>query len=611
MLRKLTSRPSALTNVVRSLLTPHAAHARAPTRLAAPMTSAMISSSAMPVSRVATAQARPTSRRGVAAARRSTRAFAASGGSFPAGDMSPHAELAVSSSPVTEDAANAAAADMVVFSVCEEDCAKLAADDAVFEGIAPGLGALIKELVDEKEFKGKAGSTAFTRVPKATGLPFRHVGLVGVGDPAKTATSPEVWIGFGREAAKAAREAKCSSLYLRKYWMGDTAETFRTKAASIVLGAHLGSSADLRFKSEPEPSTLKAVTVSSPADADAASVAAALAEGAATAAGVTLSKQLVAAPPNVVTPTALAETATAIAAAFPETMSVKILEEAECRAMGMGAYLGVAEASDEPPKFIHLTYTPLGVKDASSLKKVAVVGKGLTFDSGGYNIKAGAGSMIEMMKFDMGGAGATLGAARTVAELAPKGVQAHFIVASCENMIGSRGLRPGDILTASNGKTIEVNNTDAEGRLTLADAIVYAEKTAGAEKIVDVATLTGAIIVGLGPEVAGMFTPDDELAASLEAASKSAGEPFWRMPVRESYWKACGMESDYADMKNTGSRGGGAITAALFLQKYVEKDTTKWAHLDIAGPVWDDKKGGATGFGAATLAKWIEGQGSE
>ena len=572
------------------------------------MTSTMISSSATPVSRFATAPvARSTSRRGVAAARRSARAFAASGGSFPAGDMQPHAELAVSSSPVTEDAAAAAAADMVVFSVCEEDCAKLAADDAVFEGIAPGLGALVKELVDEKAFKGKAGSTAFTRVPKATGLPFRHVGLVGVGDPAKTATSPEVWIGFGREAAKAACEAKCASLYLRKYWMGDTAETFRSKAASIVLGAYLGSSADVRFKSEPEPPTLKTVTVSSPAGADAASVADALAEGAATASGVTLTKQLVAAPPNVVTPTALAETASEIAAAFPETMSVKILEEAECRAMGMGAFLGVSEASDEPPKFIHLTYTPAGGYE----KKVAVVGKGLTFDSGGYNIKAGAGSMIEMMKFDMGGAGATLGAARAVAELAPAGVQAHFIVASCENMIGSRGLRPGDILTASNGKTIEVNNTDAEGRLTLADAIVYAEKTAGADVVVDVATLTGAIIVGLGPEVAGMFTPDDQLAASLEAASQSAGEPFWRMPVRESYWKACGMESDYADMKNTGSRGGGAITAALFLQKYVEKDTTKWAHLDIAGPVWDDKKGGATGFGAATLAKWIEGQGSE
>lgn len=208
-------------------------------------------------------------------------------------------------------------------------------------------------------------------------------------------------------------------------------------------------------------------------------------------------------------------------------------------------------------------------------------------------------------------------------------MEAHFIVASCENMIGSRGLRPGDILTASNGKTIEVNNTDAEGRLTLADALVYAEKTAGggflvtrtirargiwsygttgthtcclvwsfepsrvvccvastfapgAESIVDVATLTGAIIVGLGPEVAGMFTPDEEMAASLTAAAKASGEQFWRMPMQDSYWASCGMKSEYADMKNTGSRGGGAITAALFLKQFIEKEDVKWAHLDIA-----------------------------
>lgn len=542
--------------------------------------------------------------------RSSTRLYAASGGSFPASEIHPHAGLQVTSSSVAEDASNAASCDMVVFSVCEEDCAKLAADDAVFDGIAPGLGALVKELVDEKEFKGKAGSTVFTRVPGSVGMPFKHVGLVGVGDPKKTATTPEVWINFGKEGAKAACDAKCSSLYLRKYWMGDSSDVFGTKATSIALGAHLGTDTDVRFKSEPKSVTLMRVIVSSPINCDDAAVKSALAEASATAAGVTLTKQLVAAPPNVVTPTALAETAMAIASEFPETMSVKILEEDECRKLGMGAYLGVSEASDEPSKFIHLTYTPAGA-DTSKLKKVAIVGKGLTFDSGGYNIKAGAGSMIEMMKFDMGGSGATLGAARTIAETAPKDVQAHFIIASCENMIGSRGLRPGDILTASNGKTIEVNNTDAEGRLTLADAIVYAEKNAGATTIVDVATLTGAIIVGLGPEVAGMFSNSDELADELNTASQITGEAFWRMPVRESYWKACGMESEYADMKNTGSRGGGAITAALFLQKYLASEDTRWAHLDIAGPVWDDKKGGATGFGAATLAKWIQGQGGK
>jgi leucyl aminopeptidase len=410
-------------------------------------------------------------------------------------------------------------------------------------------------------------------------------------------------MALGKEATAQATKAKVNTVAVGKYWMGDEEAAFRGKANGIAAGAFLGSFEDSRFKSDAKPGSVKTVHVLTQPGVD---VTPEIAAGKAKASGVVLTKQLVAAPPNVVTPTALATVAKQIADAFPETCSVKILEKEECEAMGMGSYLGVSEASDEPPKFIHLTYK---AKDAK--KTVAVVGKGLTFDSGGYNIKAGAGSMIEMMKFDMGGAGATLGAARCVAEMAPPGVEAHFIVASCENMIGSRGLRPGDILRASNGKTIEVNNTDAEGRLTLADAIVYAEKTAGAETIVDVATLTGAIIVGLGPEVAGMFTPDDDLAKELATAAESAGEDFWRMPMQESYWQSCGMTSEYADMKNTGSRGGGAITAALFLKKFVEKKETRWAHLDIAGPVWDDKKGGATGFGTTTLAAWIAGQGKK
>ena len=498
---------------------------------------------------------------------RHTRAYAASGESFSPGEMHPLGAFEV----VSADA-DVPSADMIVVSMCEADAEKLAADDAVFESLAPGLAAVVKEMADDAEFKGKPGSSAFARV---AGFPFKHVGVVGIG--AASDVVPETWIGLGSEASAAARKAKCATVAVRKYWMEDEPEDFAAKAESIALGAYLGAFEDKRFKSEPEKDTLERVTVVAPAGAD---VAASLAAAKASAAGVALTRQLVAAPPNVVTPTGLAEVAAAIAAEFPETMSLRVLEKSECEAAGMGSFLGVAEASDEPAKFIHLT----------------------------YNIKAGPGSMIEMMKFDMGGAGATLGAARVVAETAPAGVQAHFIVASCENMIGSRGLRPGDILTASNGKTIEVNNTDAEGRLTLADALVYAEKTAGAEAVVDVATLTGAIIVGLGPEVAGMFTPDDDLAASIDEASKAAGESFWRMPMQESYWASCGMKSEFADMKNTGSRGGGAITAAL-LKRFIEKEETKWAHLDIAGPVWDDKKGGATGFGANTLARWIAGQG--
>jgi leucyl aminopeptidase len=294
----------------------------------------------------------------------------------------------------------------------------------------------------------------------------------------------------------------------------------------------------------------------------------------------------------------LADTATAIAQ--DHGLQVEILEREACEALGMGAFLGVAQASDLPPKFIHLTYTPSG----TPRRKLAIVGKGLTFDSGGLNIKAGAGSMIEMMKFDMGGAAATLGAAKAIAQIKPD-VEVHFISAAAENMISGRALRPGDILTASNGKTIEVNNTDAEGRLTLADALVFAEKL-GVDAIVDLATLTGACIVALGDNIAGLWSPQADLATALQTASQPAGEKFWTMPLEEKYFD--GMKSLVADMKNTGPRFGGAITAALFLQQFVKE--TPWAHLDIAGTVWSDKESGynnpgATGFGVRTLVEWV------
>ena len=229
-------------------------------------------------------------------------------------------------------------------------------------------------------------------------------------------------------------------------------------------------------------------------------------------------------------------------------------------------------------------------------KKVALVGKALTFDSGGYNLKAGAGSMIEMMKFDMGGSAAVLGAAKAIGLLKPEGVEVHFIAACCENMISDKAMRPGDILTASNGKTIEVINTDAEGRLTLADALVFAEAL-GVDQIVDMATLTGACLVGLGDEYAGLWSPDDDLLKALEDSSAATGDKIWRMPLAKEYMDQC--KSPIADLKNVGGRAGGAITAALFLKEFVEK--TPWAHIDIAGPVWNDKKGGATGFGVRLL----------
>jgi leucyl aminopeptidase len=316
------------------------------------------------------------------------------------------------------------------------------------------------------------------------------------------------------------------------------------------------------------------------------------------ATGVYMTKDIVNAPHNVLNSVSLADTAERLAEESGGRLQCTILSKEECEERGMGAYLGVARASETEPKFIHLTYRPEGEVN----KKVACVGKGLLFDTGGYNIKT---QMMELMKFDCGGAAAVLGAARAVAALAPPGVEAHFIVAACENMIGERGVVPSDILTASNGKTIEVMNTDAEGRLTLADALVYADKELGCESIIELSTLTGACMVALGKQICGVWTSNDDLAAELEDISKTTGDKSWRMPLAKEYNEQ--LESKFADMKNVGTRYGGSITAALFLQHFVSKKK-KFAHIDIAGPVWNDKSG-ATGFGAKLVTEWVARQG--
>jgi len=316
--------------------------------------------------------------------------------------------------------------------------------------------------------------------------------------------------------------------------------------------------------------------------------------------GVEFARKLVAAPPNNLTPLEMSKKAIEVANEY--NLEIQILEENDCLNLGMGAYLAVAKGSNLKPKFIHITYKP----ENSVSFKVALVGKGLTFDSGGYNLKVGA-SQIEMMKYDMGGSAAVLGAAKAIGSLRPKGVEIHFIVAACENMINGLAMHPGDVITASNGKTIEVNNTDAEGRLTLADALTYASNLKP-NTIIDLATLTGACLIALGNDVAGMWCNNDELAKELLEASSKKGEGLWRMPLQKSYKD--GLKSHIADMKNTGPRAGGSITAALFLEEFLGKDIN-WAHIDIAGTCWTDKnKGlnpsGATGYGVRTLIDWIK-----
>jgi leucyl aminopeptidase len=448
------------------------------------------------------------------------------------------------------------------------------------------LDGTIAELIAETEFTGKAGSSAVARVGSKS--PVRKIILVGVGPEADY--NPGVARTAAAAIARLAKQQTVKSLGIRLPMAEDVGKT----AQMLTEGLHLALHVDNRFKSDPQDKGAVLETVDLLA---LGSEAGALAKGEAIAAGVILARELVAAPANSVTPITLAELAQDLANEYG--LELKILEQADCEALGMGSFLGVAKASDLPPKFIHLTYKPSG----TPRRKVAIVGKGLTFDSGGLNLKTG-GSGIETMKMDMGGAGATFGAAKAIAQLKPD-VEVHFISAATENMISGKAMHPGDILTASNGKTIEVNNTDAEGRLALADALVYADKL-GVDAMVDLATLTGACVVALGNTIGGLWSPDAELAEQLQAAATQGGEQFWTMPLETAYFE--GLKSPIADMKNTGPRAGGSITAALFLKEFVEK--TPWAHLDIAGPVWADKENGvnnagATGYPVQTLVNWV------
>jgi leucyl aminopeptidase len=393
--------------------------------------------------------------------------------------------------------------------------------------------------------------------------------------------------------ARLAKQEKSKTLAISLPPLDDAISTAQAITEGLLLALHQ----DNRFKSEPDKgSKLETIELLGLEGAGAG-----ITRAEQICSGVILARELVNAPANSVTSITMAETAGHLASTYGLTL--EILEAEDCEKLGMGAFLGVAKASDLPPKFIHLTYKP----PSTPSQKLAIVGKSLTFDSGGLNIK-GSGSGIETMKMDMGGGAATLGAAKAIAQLQPA-AEVHFICAATENMISGHAMHPGDILTASNGKTIEVNNTDAEGRLTLADALVFAEKLE-VDAIVDLATLTGACIIALGDDIAGLWSTDERLAQGLNSAAAAAGEKFWQMPLEEKYFE--GMKSPIADMKNTGPRAGGSITAALFLKQFINQ--TPWAHLDIAGPVWAEKENGfnnvgATGFPVRTLVNWVLAQG--
>ena len=274
-----------------------------------------------------------------------------------------------------------------------------------------------------------------------------------------------------------------------------------------------------------------------------------------------------------------------------------MLERKDIDKLGMGAFLAVAQGSEEPPRFIVLKYQGAGKKDAP----VVLVGKGITFDTGGISIKPAA--EMDEMKFDMGGAASVLGTFRAVAELKPK-INLIGLIPTCENMPDGRAIKPGDVVTSMSGQTIEILNTDAEGRLILCDALTYAERFKPAA-VVDIATLTGACIIALGHQHAGLFSPDDVLADALLAAGRTALDTAWRMPLDEEYDDA--LKSNFADIPNVGPRVGGAITAAKFLQRFTAK--YRWAHLDVAGVAFRSgtAKGG-TGRPVPLLTHFVLGQ---
>ena len=317
--------------------------------------------------------------------------------------------------------------------------------------------------------------------------------------------------------------------------------------------------------------------------------------GLAMAEATTVSRNLVNEPANVMTPTAMAEMARQVAE--DNGLGFEVLDNAEMREMGMGAFMGVAQGSDEPAKLIILTYEG---DPANPENNLGLIGKGITFDTGGISLKPAAG--MESMKGDMAGGASVIGAMQVISQLKPR-INVTGMVAATENMPGASAQRPGDVVTAMNGKTIEVINTDAEGRLVLADALSLARQR-GITRLVDIATLTGAMVTTLGKACTGVMGNDDSLIGDVINAGKQTGEKFWQLPLFDEYKEL--IRSDVADMKNTGGRQAGSITAALLLREFV--DGAAWAHLDIAGTATSEKASGylvkgATGTPARTLAQ--------
>jgi leucyl aminopeptidase len=429
------------------------------------------------------------------------------------------------------------------------------------------LAALLSDAVTQGDFEFKAGRSLYVHRP--AGVAAQRLAFVAA--PADSAKAFKAAVAAGLSALKA---LGVTQLAVARVGF----DTALDESSARALTAAVGDAVYLYRHTKPSaPAAPKlARVVLCGAKKDAASVARGLRRGAAVVAGVDLARECANRPGNHATPSFLAAEAKKLGKQFG--LDVEVHDRKAIEKIGMGSFLAVAQGSDEPPRLIVLRYQGT----AATKAPVVLVGKGITFDSGGISLKPGA--EMDEMKFDMGGAASVLGTMRAIAELKPR-INVVGLIVACENMPSGRALKPGDVIQSLSGQTIEVLNTDAEGRLILCDALTYAERFKPAA-VVDIATLTGACVVALGHHHSGLFTADDKLAEQLLAASRHALDPAWRMPLDEEYDD--GLKSHFADMANIGSRAGGAITAAMFLKRFTAK--YPWAHLDIAGTAW---KGGA------------------
>jgi len=456
--------------------------------------------------------------------------------------------------------------------------------DAAVEAAAAGV-------LETGEYKGGANETVLIHAP--TGLKAKRLLIVGLGKLSKATVD-----GVREAAGTAVRFAKPRGIRELTLALPSPESLPQAGVArAAVEGALVGDFDADTYRSERKDQSIQALTVAAPADADRAATEAAIAEGVIVGESQNLARSLVNEPGNKLTPTILGQRAALMAQEVGlgwEVHSTEMLHQ-----LKMGAFWSVAQGSAEPPALIVLRYEPEGVSEGPVL---GLVGKGITFDTGGISIKPA--DNMEKMKYDMAGGAAMIGAMRAIALLKPK-VRVIAIVCAAENMPSDTAQKPGDVQTAMSGKTIEIINTDAEGRLVLADGITYARQL-GATHLIDAATLTGAISVALGKSTAGVFSNNDATYAKFEAALAVSGEKFWRLPLGEEYAEL--IKSDIGDIKNTGGRYGGASTAAEFLHTFAED--TPWIHLDIAGVAWVEESRphiakGPSGIGVRSILEWV------